>query len=179
MRKTKIVTITAEGRDKGKSYLITEMPAMQAEKWAAKALLALSRSGVEIEDETLQMGAAAVLAAGLTAFRRMNFADAEPLLDEMMSCVAFVPDRTRIDPVANAPLTRPLFPDDIEEVATLLTLRGEVVEIHTGFSVAAALSNAAAAALRRSSPAQMSRTRSRSSSGKAKRRSPSAKASTD
>lgn len=179
MRKTKLVTISTEGRDKGKCFLITEMPAMQAEKWAAKALLALSRSGVEVGDDVIQAGAAAVLSAGLGAFRTMAFADAEPLLDEMMQCISFVPDRAKADPATGNPLSRPLFPeDDIEEVATLLALRGEVVEVHTGFSVAAALSRAAAATLGNSSRAPTSRPASRSSSGKARRRSPSVKAST-
>ena len=42
-RKTKIVTIAAEGRDYGKSYLLTEMPALKAEKWATRAMMALIR----------------------------------------------------------------------------------------------------------------------------------------
>lgn len=49
-RKTKLVTIAAEGRDKGKCFLIREMPAMQSEKWAIRAILALGRADAEVED---------------------------------------------------------------------------------------------------------------------------------
>lgn len=147
MRKHKVAVIDREGRDKGKHFLILEMPAMRAEKWAAKALLALGRAGVEISDETMQAGAAAVLGAGLSAFKQMRFEDAEPLLDEMMSCISVVPDPARKDPVSSLPLSRPIMTDDdIEEPGTLLFLRGEVIEVHTGFSVTAALSSLGAAA---------------------------------
>ena len=50
-RKTKRVTITAEGRDKGKTFLITELPADQAERWAIRALLALIQSGAVISED--------------------------------------------------------------------------------------------------------------------------------
>jgi hypothetical protein len=35
-------------RDKGKRFKITEMPAMKAEKWAARFFLALAKSGIDI-----------------------------------------------------------------------------------------------------------------------------------
>jgi hypothetical protein len=139
-RKTKDVTITLDNRDAGKTFRITEMPAVQAEKWAARALLAMSRSGVEIPEDALSAGAATLLAAGLRSFTSMAFDDAEQLLDEMFQCVQFVPDTSK-------PLVvRPLIDDDIDEVATRLLLRGEVIEIHTGFSVTATLSSLGAAA---------------------------------
>jgi hypothetical protein len=139
-RKVKDVAITLENRDTGKTFRITEMPAVQAEKWAARALLAMSRSGVEIPEEAMTAGAATLLAAGLRSFTSMAFEDAEQLLDEMFDCVQFVPDPKQ-------PLvTRALIDDDIDEVATRLLLRGEVIEVHTGFSVTATLSTLGAAA---------------------------------
>lgn len=178
MRKTKIVTVGTEGRDKGKTFLLTEMPATRAEKWAAKALLALGRSGVDVSDEAMEAGAVALLSAGLAAFRQMPFEDAEPLLDEMMTCVAFVPNPTIKDPANDLPITRAMIDDDIDEVATLLTLRGELVELHTGFSVTAALSSLGAAIRERALATPTSRKRSGSSSGRVKRHSPNARAST-
>jgi hypothetical protein len=185
VRKAKVVTIEAEGRDKGKSFLVTEMSAMAAEKWAVKAVLALGRAGAEVPDEALEAGMLGILAAGLAAFRKMAFADAEPLLDEMMSCVAFCPDPNRKDALTQQPVTRPITwgdttqDGDIEEVATLLTLRGEALEIHMGFSMAAALSNLAAAVQNSSPPVtRTSRRSSGQSSPRAKRPSPSSKAST-
>ena len=59
----------------------------------------------------------------------------------MLSCVALVPDRDRIDPLSGQPVTRPIKEDDVEEVSTLLKLRGEVIQIHLGFSPAAVLSS--------------------------------------
>lgn len=158
MRKHKTVTIDADGRDKGKSFLIVEKSAWETEKWAARALFALSRSGAEVPDETLRAGALGILAAGLEAFKRMPFEDAEPLLDEMMDCVHFVPDASAKDPLSGLPATRALMPadqfndGDIAEVATLLKLRAEVLELHLGFSITAALSGLAQAAVTSSRP---------------------------
>ncbi|WP_374413291.1 hypothetical protein [Novosphingobium colocasiae] len=147
MRKTKVVTIEAEGRDKGKSFLITEKSAYDAEKWAIRALLALSRAGVEIPDGALQAGALGVLAVGLDAFRQMHFEDAEPLLEEMMACIAFVPDPDMKDQMTGKPMTRALLAPtaandgDIEEVGTILRLRGEALDLHLGFSLRDVVSN--------------------------------------
>lgn len=142
MRKDKLVIIaTAEGnRDSGKAFRLTEMPATQAEKWAMRALLAITTSGADIPPEVVQMGAPALMAAGFRALLTMAFADAEPLLDEMLSCVRFVPDRNRPD------VERPVDAEDIEEVSTLMLLRSEVIELHTGFSPAAFLSTLGKAA---------------------------------
>jgi hypothetical protein len=136
-RKVKDVTITLNNRDTGKVFRLTEMPAVQAEKWAARALLAMSRSGVEIPEEAMSAGAAALLAAGLRSFTSMAFEDAEQLLDEMFACIQIV---------TTSGVVRALIDDDIDEVATRLFLRGEVIEIHTGFSVTATLSTLGAAA---------------------------------
>lgn len=142
MRKTKLVIIpsTPPSRDAGKAFLVTEMDAVRAEKWATRALLALASSGVDIPPEVIKAGAAALMAAGFRALLTMGFADAEPLLDEMLSCVVIVPDRSKPD------VTRNIDADDIEEVSTLLLLRSEVIEIHTGFSPAAFLSTLGKAA---------------------------------
>lgn len=145
-RKTKIVHVPVpapeerQNRDAGKCFLITEMDAVRAEKWAARALLAITAAGVDIPPDVIKMGAGAVVAAGFRALLTMSFIDAEPLLDEMMTCIAVVPDPRRLDVV------RPLDADDIDEVQTLLLLRSEVIEIHTGFSVAAFLSTLGKAA---------------------------------
>ena len=43
-RKVEYITIDQEGRDQGKTFKITEMPALKAEKWATRAFLALAAS---------------------------------------------------------------------------------------------------------------------------------------
>lgn len=132
MRKTADITITDEGRDKGKVFRLREMSAMQAEKWAARALLALAKSGVDIPDEISEMGMAGMVALGIKSLVGVSFRDAEPLLDEMLGCIKIVPDPARPQ------IERPLIDGDIEEVRTLVTLRKEVFTLHTGFSLPAA-----------------------------------------
>ena len=133
-RNTKSLTISAEGRDKGKTFLLTEMSAVRAEKWAARALLALLKSGVELPEDAAQAGLAGIAAVGIKAFGSIDWNLAEPLLDEMMECVQFVYDPRKPGAV------RALFEEDIEEVTTRLSVRKELLELHLGFSLAAKLS---------------------------------------
>jgi hypothetical protein len=128
MRKTINVTIQDEGRDKGKVFVLTEKPAIQTDKWGVRAMLALSKSGVPIPPEFMEMGIIGVLAVGVHRLAGVSFADLEPLLDEMLTCVQIMPTPERPD------IIRKLLPDDIEEVKTLQTLRMEVFRLHTGFS---------------------------------------------
>lgn len=128
-RKTAIVTISAEGRDKGKVFVLTELSAYEAEDWAGRALFALMNAGVEIPDNIAEAGLAGVAAMGLKAIAKLPFDSAKPLLDKMMGCIQIQPSPT---------VTRALIPDDIEEVATLLTLRKQVLGLHMDFSMAAA-----------------------------------------
>lgn len=121
-----------EGRDAGKVFVITEMPAMQAEKWAMRALLLVAQSGVDVGQIS---GMAGVAYAGLGAINRIRFEDAEPLLDEMMKCVSIRPAPQDRDP-AKASITRPLFDGDIEEVKTIIRLRERIIDLHLGFSLA-------------------------------------------
>jgi hypothetical protein len=132
-RKVAEVIIPADdpGRDKGKKFRITEMPALQAERWAIRAITAIGKRGIEVPDEALQLGMGGIAAVGLRAIVQIEFADAEPLLNEMMACV-------QID-MGNG-VVRPLTDSDIEEVATIIRLRGETIGLHVGFSLADALS---------------------------------------
>lgn len=150
-RKTKLVPITTENRDKGKTFLLTEMSPVKAEKWATRALIAIARSGSAempegFKDELGNLGMAGIAALGARALTTIDFADAEPLLDEMMGCVELVPDASKIDQMTRLPVVRPMIADDIEEVSTILLLRSEVIELHMGFSPAAFLSTIGAAA---------------------------------
>lgn len=126
-RKTAQITISTEGRDCGKVFMLRELPASQAEKWAAKAFFALAKAGVEIPDDIASAGLAGIAAVGLKALGGMSFVDAEVLLDEMFTCVSYIPDPSKPQVV------RGLIEDDIEEVATRLKLRKEVFSLHTGF----------------------------------------------
>jgi hypothetical protein len=127
-RKSATITISAEGRDQGKVFHIKELPAMQAERWATRALLALAKSGVEIPDDIASAGLAGVASLGMKAFAGLNYDDAEPLLAEMLACVSVIPDPS------NPNIMRSDIESDIEEVATLLKLRSEVFKLHVNFS---------------------------------------------
>lgn len=141
MRKHQLVIIDAEGRDKGKAFLVLEKSAFDTEKWATRALLAMGRAGVQVEQDVLQAGALGLLLIGLQSLQRVPFEDAEPLLDEMMTCFSFVPDVSKKDALTGAPIGRPLVDGDIEEVATLLKLREAAIETHLGFSIRDSLSS--------------------------------------
>lgn len=141
-RKTKIIRIPADsGRDGGKTFLLTEMSAAEAEKWAIRAVSAIANGGLDIPPDVIQMGMSALVAIGFRGLLTMGFGDAEPLLDEMMDCVQIVPDPKKPD------IVRPADDEDIEEVTTRLMLRSEVFELHTGFSPAGFLSQLGTSAI--------------------------------
>lgn len=146
MRRTKNLVISADGRDKGKTFLLTEMPATQAEKWAAKAFLALARGGIDIPQGVSDMGLAGLAAIGIKALAGVRFDDAEPLMDEMFaSCVAIIPDPSRPAVKRGHDGIGPMTEDDIEEVRTRMMIRKELFELHLGFSLPASPSISAPA----------------------------------
>jgi hypothetical protein len=134
MRKSKDIEIVKPGRDAGKRFLITEMPAMQAEKWAARFFLALARSGVDIPPDIAQQGMAGIAIVGLRTLGGLQWSHAEPLLDEMFECVKIYPPNDTVLP------RKPNAQEDIEEVQTIWQLRQEVLELHLGFSISEGLS---------------------------------------
>lgn len=133
-RKEKDVKIADEGRDQGKIFHLTEMPASQAEKWALRAFLAIARNNVQIPEEVAGMGMRGIFILGFVrAIGMMSFADAEVLLDEMFTCVEFVGDPKQPLATRRKPLE-----EDIEEVETRVHLRRQVFELHVDFSKLAA-----------------------------------------
>lgn len=143
MRKTKTVVIEDDpnNRDSGKIFVLKEMPAAQAERWATRALQALARSNLDVPANIGQGGWAGIAVLGFTMLAHASFDELKPLLDEMWACVQLQPD-------ARNQLTRVLYwggadgeGADIEEVATMMRLRKEVFELHMGFSIDGDLSN--------------------------------------
>lgn len=151
-RKTQSITIEREGRDNGKAFLLTEMSASDAERWATRAILSLGRSGVEIPEDLENSGMAGIAIVGIRAIGTMAFEDAEPLLAEMMECIQRIPD------AAQSSVIRPLVEDDIEEVSTRLHLRSEVIALHLGFSIADVLSKLGALAKQRANLSSITET---------------------
>lgn len=131
MRKEIDYTVSTPGRDLGKTFHIREMGAMQAEKWALRALRAAVKGGADLGPEVVAAGVQGIVIAGIQALFHSAPEDIEPLLDEMMACVTIKPDPK------NPAIQRPLIEDDIEEVRTLIDLRMEVLKLHTDFFGAA------------------------------------------
>lgn len=130
-RKTLEYTVQDEGRDCGKCFVLTEMPAAKAESWAMRALLAMMQSGAEMPEGFERSGMAGMAEMGLKALSGVRWEVAKPLLDEMMECVQVMPDITKPQ------IVRKLIDEDIEEVVTRIKLRAEVWKLHVGFLQAA------------------------------------------
>jgi hypothetical protein len=124
-------TVTDEGRDKGKLFLITEMGAEQAEAWAMRALLALMANNVELPEGFEELGMGGLAELGIKALSGLKWEAAKPLFDEMFQCLQYIPDPKKTHVV------RALIPDDIEEVSTRLKLRMEILKLHTDFFTSA------------------------------------------
>lgn len=130
-RKESRYRVEDEGRDKGKVFLLREMPASQAERWALRAFLAISRSGVDLPEEAAQSGFAGLASYGISLIGKLPFDEAQALMNEMFDCVSRIPDPDKSD------FTRSLVEDDIEEIATRVKLRVAVFKLHADFSKAA------------------------------------------
>jgi hypothetical protein len=133
MRK-KETFIPTDGRDKekGQHYIITEMPALKAERWALRALLALAHAGVELPAGAEGAGMQAIAHAGLKALHSLSFEDAQPLLDEMWSCVEVIPDPKRPNIIRKLVMNE-MEGDDIQEISTIWQIRQRVFQLHTEF----------------------------------------------
>lgn len=125
-------TVTDEGRDKGKTFVLTEMSASRAENWATRALLALMAGGVDMPEGFERMGLAGIAEIGIKALSNLKWEVAEPLLNEMWECVQIMPDPSKPHVV------RALIDEDIEEITTRIKIRAEIWKLHTGFLKAVA-----------------------------------------
>ena len=124
-------------RDLGKIFRITEWPAAVAEKWGMRMMLAANGGAGELPLNLGGIGMEGIAIIGINTFLRGNILPGTliPLLDELMDCVKIVRDRNQPQIASDL-----ISEDDIEEVATRMWLRGEVLTLHLNFSVGAALS---------------------------------------
>ena len=124
--------VETEGRDKGKTFVITEMTTDKGERWAMRALLAIANANPELDlPEGFELSGMAGLAeVGLKALFKLEWHAIEPMFNEMMECVEFMPDASKPQ------IVRKLFDGDIEEIMTRVNLRKEILRMHVGFSKA-------------------------------------------
>jgi hypothetical protein len=121
-RRTKEITIKTQGRDHGKTFLLTEMPAEEGEFWATRALELLEKSG-ELKEKAAGMAALAEAAgAGINVARHLQ----DPSLNGMWQYVQFKPANHKAPAQA-------LREDHIEEWQTRIELRVAFFHLHTGF----------------------------------------------
>ena len=128
-RKTSLWTATVK-RDAGKLFFITEMSAAHAEDWAVKAFLALMQAKVDLPPGVTDLGMAGLAEIGFEKLSQIPFHILKPLMNELMDCAHFIPDK-------NVPHVHRSINEetgDIEEVATLLQLKYEVLKVHIDFS---------------------------------------------
>jgi len=121
----KQIEFTADfGRDNGRKFIITEMPAAKAESFAFRVFLALTKNDFQMPENIENAGFAALAELGISALRGLNYEDVEPLFNEMMSCVRYkMSDGS----------TRDLFESDIEELVTRLKIRAAWWGLHADF----------------------------------------------
>lgn len=123
-RKTKDITIES-GRDAGKSFRITEMPILQADKWAQRAIFAIARAGVDTSSINMNGGMLEMARLALDVVGKIDPEVGGDLLDELLSCVQIIP---------TGGVPRSLVMDsDIEDIKTLFVLRKEVLTLHIDF----------------------------------------------
>lgn len=132
-------TVSDAGRDQGKVFLITEMSARRGHQWATRVLFGIMNAGLEIPDNVLNAGFAGIAAIGVKALGKLPVSVAEPLLDELMTCVQIVPNP------ANPDIVRSLIDDDTEEILTIFKLQKEVLALHVDFSTTVASLTSASA----------------------------------
>lgn len=125
-RKTASVTIDADNRDNGKRYLITEMPAVQAERWGRRLVAKIAREGISVPPQIVDLGMAALPSYPLLTY--LSWVDDEALVGELMACVQAWPTGVSI--------VRTLRDNDVEEPMTLTYLRMEVIALNAGFTLA-------------------------------------------
>lgn len=129
MRRTVTVKIEEEGRDKGKVFLIEEMPADVGERWALQVLYLWSQIGVTMPQGVQEAGMAGLAAVGvdfLTIAQARALTD--PSLDVMWDYIKYqhAPDHPPQKIVSGANC-------QIDEIRTRKRLREEVLKLHLVF----------------------------------------------
>ena len=138
--KTTVFTIE-KGRDKGKAFKITEMPAMQADEWAHKLLEQAATSGVNLKDvdvlklDTKSMtGMIEIGAAIFTVLGRIPFEISRELKFDLLNrCVQIVP--------SSGEPRMCIWDQEIKDFANFTILAMQVLKIHTGFLAQGETSN--------------------------------------
>ena len=88
----KIITIEADGEDKGKRFRIRRMNAIDGDRWGCHCIKALVEAGKNIHGLNPDDGLAGVAAMGIELLNNMARDQMDDLNDRLMECVKFLPN---------------------------------------------------------------------------------------
>ncbi len=126
-------TVTDEGRDKGKTYHLTEMSCVQAEKWAIRTMRAMLLAGIPVSAEMIAGGIGSLANVNPALILNIDLDEVFALGEELMQCVSIKPDPMHPGLIRkNAQMVE----SDIEEIRTRLNLKLAVYRLIVGFSPA-------------------------------------------
>ncbi|SPL70864.1 phage tail assembly chaperone [Acinetobacter stercoris] len=126
-RKVKDIEIQS-GRDQGKKFRITEMPVLQADRWAMRAIFALTKAGVNIQGVDPKAGMLEMAKVASSALSGLDTEEGIGLLDELLECVKIIP--------GGGEPREPEWDDDLEDFKSLFILRKEALMLHLDFLAA-------------------------------------------
>jgi hypothetical protein len=124
-------TITSEGRDKGKVFILTEMPSDQGERIANRMIFALLNTGAAIPEEALGAGWAALAAVGVQAIGMLRYDTVQSILEEAWAFSVRYQHSPQLLPQEIIPGVN----SPIEEVRTRYEIHLALWKLHTGFSL--------------------------------------------
>lgn len=130
-RKVERLVITSEGRDKGKTFVLTEMPADQGERLANRIIFALLNTGAAVPEEALGAGWAALAALGLQAIGQLKSETVQAILDDAWAASVMYEHSPKIP----LQLITAGVNSQIEEVKTRYEITLGLWKLHTGFSL--------------------------------------------
>lgn len=130
-RKVERLVVTSEGRDKGKTFVLTEMPADQGERLANRIVFALLNTGAAVPEEALGAGWAALAALGLQAIGLLKSETVQTILDDAWSACVMYEHKPNIP----LQLITGGVNSQIEEVKTRYEIHLALWKLHTGFSL--------------------------------------------
>lgn len=130
--KTATYSITS-GRDKGKNFLITEMPAIQADEWAHRLIEQAANSGVNLKnvdvlnlDTKSMSGMIEIGAAIFSILGRIPYETSRDMKFELLNrCVQIVP--------TGGQPRQCLWEQEIEDFQNFTLLAAEALKVHIGF----------------------------------------------
>lgn len=124
-----------KGRDKGKKFLITEMPAMQADEWAHRLVYQASMSGIDLKnvdilniDTKSMTGMIEIGAAILSVLGKIPPADSREMKFELLDrCVQIIP-------TGGQPRSC-MWEQEILDFQNFMVLAAQALKVHVGFLV--------------------------------------------